>query len=99
MIIIKNNRCFFPDRITFEQIPELYMMSDQLVEENIVLDLSSTHYIHSAFIGFLIFLKNEKEKKSKPFSFISSEWLESLLIRLQLNNFFNSRVTNERISA
>ena len=99
MIIIKNSKCYFPERITFEQIPDLYMMSDQLIEEDIILDLSSTHYIHSAFIGFLIFLKNEKEKKKKTFSFISSEWLESLLFRLQLNNFFTTRITNERISA
>ncbi|MDA3900882.1 MAG: hypothetical protein PF637_10225 [Spirochaetes bacterium] len=88
MVKSENSVYAFPERITFEHIPELYTMIDSFIEENIVLDLSATIYIHSAFIGFLIYLKSEKEKRNLSFNMIPSEWIETLFSRLGLIKFF-----------
>jgi anti-anti-sigma regulatory factor len=96
MITIQNNQIIFPEIIDFSHISYLSDMMNKLTKVNsIVFDLSKTKSANAAFVGFMICLKNEKEKDNGTILLRVSPKMQNILNTLQLGGYFES----EKISA
>lgn len=89
MIIEKTSCYIFEKNISVETIAKLSFQLDEMLELDFIeVDLSSTTEVHSSFIGFLIYLKTEKDKRGQEMSLILSDQLRIIFSRLKLEKFF-----------
>ncbi len=90
MIRLIHNTLYFPEKVNFHHISYLYNILATMMEyDEIVFDLSETRETHAAFVGFLIYLKTEKEKYNGTISLKLSHKIEQILDSLQLCDFFH----------
>lgn len=81
----------FPASIDFEKTA-LYTKKyrDQKDNEIYFFDLSGTRSLHTAFLGFLITVKQDLEKKGGRLILTTSREIEDLFRKMKITDFFTS---------
>lgn len=81
----------FPASIDFEKTA-LYTKKyrDQKDNEIYFFDLSGTRSLHTAFLGFLITVKQDLEKKGGRLILTTSREIEDLFKKMKITDFFTS---------
>ncbi|MFW5807815.1 MAG: hypothetical protein ACOCWH_02035 [Spirochaetota bacterium] len=93
MVTSANNTYQLPDRISFGHIAQLYDSFHSMMQHDpVVFDLTRTKEVHAAFVGFLIYLKTEKEKRNGSVRLIISPTVEQILNTLQLDDYFGQNL-------
>ncbi len=84
----------FPKNIGYENVPGYLIILSQIKLHNkVIIDLSDTEMLHSAFIGFLIHAKQMIEKNNGELKIISSKKCEKIFHLLKINDFFTTNIT------
>jgi|APHig6443717817_1056837.scaffolds.fasta_scaffold72984_2 anti-anti-sigma regulatory factor len=81
----------FPASIDFEKTA-LYTKKyrDQKTNEIYFFDLSGTSSLHTAFLGFLITVKQDLEKKGGRLILTTSQEIDALFNKMKITDFFTS---------
>lgn len=85
-----NSTWKFPEEIDFCSVPQyLNRLERENKISNLVFDLTETKKVHSSFIGFLIFVKNEVEERGGNLLLNSSPSFQKTLMMMNVYEYFS----------
>ena len=87
-LMVQDNYWTFPKEIPLEEVPEYTSRFEKIDKpNNLMFDLSQTEWIHSSFIGFLIYAKHCLSAKGGKLYIIPSPSVQRILHLMNLNDY------------
>lgn len=87
-LMIQENCWTFPKEIPLEEVPEYSSRFEKIEKPQCLqFDLSQTEWIHSSFIGFLIYAKHSLSSKGGTLNIVPSASVQRILHLMNLNDY------------
>lgn len=78
----------FKNRIEFGESSKLYSKLKRMKSAELIIDLTKTEYVHSSFIGFLIYVHTRLEKAGRALIVQPSPEVKKILRNKNILDFF-----------